>query len=61
MVQVDRLESENKIKDKESDLSSSKQKEEPKSFVWKTAVDNLRDAAFQCRQLSSLLGLLSRF
>ena len=39
----------------------SKSKDEISTFVWKDAVDSLRDAAYQARQLSSFLGLLSRY
>ena len=59
-MQASRLESENQRKEKEQEVSG-KQKDEPKTFVWKNAVDSLRDAAIQARQLSSFLGLLSRF
>jgi hypothetical protein len=40
---------------------TAKPKDESKSFIWKEAVDSIRDASYQARQLSSFLGLLSRF
>ena len=54
------METENQREEKDHDTSVNKQKDEPKPFVWKKAVDSLRDAALQARQLSSFLGLLSR-